>query len=793
MRLEIGFVDVLIDALLEAREHVLKVLLLVAGRLFILDGHPRVFGRQFFVFFAEHRAEVDEIAVRGRLVADFHFGVFGLDLPFGLPGGRRHGDGRREHREGSLGALILGIVLGDARVDGSRFLRQIRPQQRVGQLEVRIDQLGLVAAFEGILHRLLAVAHAVGIEAQHLVHEVARMGQIARVLVARGREIELFDAAVAVSLFDQRFAQRLMRFRIVGVVGDLALELLDLRRGRRLLDVGEHERPRLITRAVDLIDPEVDEAGPAPTSRDRRVVFGLDEARMPWRRDLVDGERLVVDVMPRVGRGRLKIGLQLERRHLDDRLALARPRLGSGGRSDRTLRYHGLHARWFGRGHFAARGTAQRLQRRHSLLRGRRRGGGGGGGGGLDDVALEHEIRPLQFDSLVRAHLGNCGLKLRDRFEIEIRGIQLLPDRWRGRAFRAHLPEIRDRRLQTLEHAAAAATRRLIHEAGRLDFERLVQLGHNLLDELLGDRRGWWRCGSRWRRLLTFGRRGRVEIEKDKTRRLPFPGFAEVIPARRRRCLGCRRRAEASRGTTLAGVGAVHLEMLGEYFAQGRALGRDVGEFLQGGERMLDLAYSLHPFRVLHEVLLRLADEPLGGIELGQLEIRRLPRRSVAQHLVAHRDRVVVKPQLGVLVHRLVVVIRRQARILQLDVEIADAVVYGEVRIRLVLVIENLEPDLHGLPRILGLETFRLLFELLELRHMERLRYRGRLGGTSRTCCPDGAYDVRPHPIGDLPPVVHRRQNEVSDVSGSNLTTIGGESQGGRGIDRHPRHNFRVT
>src|SRR5258708_12911321 len=38
---------------------------------------------------------------------------------------------------------------------------------------------------------------------------------------------------------------------------------------------------------------------------------------------------------------------------------------------------------------------------------------------------------------------------------------------------------------------------------------------------------------------------------------------------------------------------------------------------------------------------------------------------------------------------------------------------------------------------------------------MERLRYRSRLGRTSRTCCPDGAYDVRAHPVGDLPPVFY--------------------------------------
>ena len=130
---------------------------------------------------------------------------------------------------------------------------------------------------------------------------------------------------------------------------------------------------------------------------------------------------------------------------------------------------------------------------------------------------------------------------------------------------------------------------------------------------------------------------------------------------------------------------------------------------------MVDLADLLHPLGVFDEVLLRLRHKPLGGVQLRQLQVGRLPRRRVAQHLVAHRDRVVVKPQLGVLVHRLVVVIRRQTRVPQLYIEVADAVVGGKVRIGLILIVEHLEPDLYGLPWILGLETFCLLFELLKL------------------------------------------------------------------------------
>src|SRR6266849_8010144 len=57
---------------------------------------------------------------------------------------------------------------------------------------------------------------------------------------------------------------------------------------------------------------------------------------------------------------------------------------------------------------------------------------------------------------------------------------------------------------------------------------------------------------------------------------------------------------------------------------------------------------------------------------------------------------------------------------------------------------------------------------------MERLRYRSRLGGTSRTCCPDGAYDVRAQPVADLPPVVYGRYHEVGDTPRRDLPTVRG-------------------
>src|SRR5256712_5401191 len=148
-----------------------------------------------------------------------------------------------------------------------------------------------------------------------------------------------------------------MGFRIIGVVGDTLFELFDARRGRRLFDVGEDERAGLVRAAADLIDAEVDEAGAATTRGNRRLVFGLNEARMPRR--LVDGERLIIDVVTPVGRSGLEVRLQLERRYFDDSLALPGSMPRGGCPPGRTLRDHGLHARRFGGG-VAPRGPPQR-------------------------------------------------------------------------------------------------------------------------------------------------------------------------------------------------------------------------------------------------------------------------------------------------------------------------------------------------------------------------------------------------------------------------------------------------
>src|ERR1051325_2089683 len=73
MRLEVGFVDVLVDALLEALQHVLEVLLFVARRLLVGHLHARVALGQFLV--QDHRAQVHELSGVDGLIAHFQLRV----------------------------------------------------------------------------------------------------------------------------------------------------------------------------------------------------------------------------------------------------------------------------------------------------------------------------------------------------------------------------------------------------------------------------------------------------------------------------------------------------------------------------------------------------------------------------------------------------------------------------------------------------------------------------------------------------------------------------------------------
>src|SRR5439155_1424487 len=129
--------------------------------------HPGVAVRLLDLLLEDHRAEIHEVPAHGRLVADFHLGVLGLHQ-LALLG---HRLGRHQHRERRLGPPVFRIMLDHALVHRPRLVPQVGAQQRVGELEVAIDQPRLVAGLERELDLLLAVTHAVGLEPQDLVHE----------------------------------------------------------------------------------------------------------------------------------------------------------------------------------------------------------------------------------------------------------------------------------------------------------------------------------------------------------------------------------------------------------------------------------------------------------------------------------------------------------------------------------------------------------------------------------------------------------------------------------------------
>src|SRR5437660_3708307 len=123
VRLEVCLVDVLVDALLEPRQHLLEVLLFVPGRFLVRDLHAGVAGRGFFL--ENHGAQVDEIACRRRFVANLQLRILGR-RPLLAGGGRRlvrRRRGRREHRKCRLRPLVFRIVLCHPLVYGTRLVR----------------------------------------------------------------------------------------------------------------------------------------------------------------------------------------------------------------------------------------------------------------------------------------------------------------------------------------------------------------------------------------------------------------------------------------------------------------------------------------------------------------------------------------------------------------------------------------------------------------------------------------------------------------------------------------------
>src|SRR5947208_7437588 len=119
-----------------------------------------------------------------------------------------------------------------------------------------------------------------------------------------------------------------------------------------------------------------------------------------------------------------------------------------------------------------------------------------------------------------------------------------------------------------------------------------------------------------------------------------------------------------------------------------------------------------------------------------------------------------MKTKLGVLVDRLVVIISRLGRVVQLEVEITDAVVDPEIRIivaLLLLGLEDLQPGLNRPFRVSGLEGRGAILELLEFRH-GLVKIGARLGCDKAN--PLSRRQLRDWPPPNGPPRANRRRHK---------------------------------
>src|SRR6266568_6152661 len=98
VRLEVALVDVLVDPLLEAREHLLKVALLIPGRLLVRDLHTRVALGEVLVEY--HRAQVDEVSRLRRFIPHLHLRVPSRGPAFRIPNLRLRLRGRLRRGRG---------------------------------------------------------------------------------------------------------------------------------------------------------------------------------------------------------------------------------------------------------------------------------------------------------------------------------------------------------------------------------------------------------------------------------------------------------------------------------------------------------------------------------------------------------------------------------------------------------------------------------------------------------------------------------------------------------------------
>ena len=174
-------------------------------------------------------------------------------------------------------------------------------------------------------------------------------------------------------------------------------------------------------------------------------------------------------------------------------------------------------------------------------------------------------------------------------------------------------------------------------------------------------------------------------------------------------------------GELLAGLGRPGraFQLLGQKQADLFIVRGEVGELLEGPERLVGLAGLLHPVGVLEQVLFGLRHEPPLDHQHRELEVDVGAGRCVAQDLVAQRDGVVGKAVLGVQVGRPLVCLDGLGDLADLDVEIADLVEERKLSRQLgraFELVQDLEIGLDGLLDLaLILELPSLEFDFLDV------------------------------------------------------------------------------
>ena len=149
-------------------------------------------------------------------------------------------------------ARVRGRQLEHATVHGARLVELSAAEETLGEREIRVDELRLVVRAYGVLDALLVVAHRIRLDANQLVGAAARVGEITLALVAEHRRLELRDAACAIALLEQRFGELTMEIPRRGRVCDIEAQLIDAterrryRHGRRIARLERHDRLRLV-------------------------------------------------------------------------------------------------------------------------------------------------------------------------------------------------------------------------------------------------------------------------------------------------------------------------------------------------------------------------------------------------------------------------------------------------------------------------------------------------------------------------------------------------------------------